>query len=336
MQNNSPIPTSWLWSIESEGNRILQAAHNIGNGFYTQNGFTVTSDQDRYTQSSVNIPLLPYRDIPDFWLKVRDIDFYQLPALDPHHLEKDLVPHLTAYKVPDMAELKGDWEQNNQRVLSALKQNLPTLAFPHKLNIYPTHFGTISSFNHSQDGVTTLFLRKDATIYDLVEGVISSLLRPVHIQQGLSWTESEAVIDHILLYSPLSTLLKEIRDIREAGTLPALLQKEGRVSTSFLAQIGAPGQTHSFSTKEEVVLLDGAPLHHLTAREAQVLCKLIELRGQTLTYDNLADLIFESEDEFSLTTISKTIERLRQHLEQNGVSSSVIKTERGLGYYLRS
>lgn len=58
---------------------------------------------------------------------------------------------------------------------------------------------------------------------------------------------------------------------------------------------------------------------------------MIEKSNTIVTIDELADLLFANDEEFSLAAIAKTIQRLRDKLEQNGVSASFIQTLRGQG-----
>ena len=52
--------------------------------------------------------------------------------------------------------------------------------------------------------------------------------------------------------------------------------------------------------------------------------------------DKLSDIIFNEGEEFSLWAIAKVVQRLRDKLEQNGVSGSFIQTLRGQGYALKN
>jgi hypothetical protein len=331
------MKTTWSWSIDSELNRILQAAHNIGNGFYVRQGFHVHSDSHPYAENSVSIPPLPYYTIPGFWQKVRDVDFYTLPATDPHNLTQDLRPLLPELEPPQVEDLKRNWDQNSQSILELIGRELPTTKPLNSLTIYTTKFGTISSFNNSDptSPEITLFLRQDATIYHLVEGIVSSLLRQTHIDQGFSWQESEAIIDHILTLSQLAILLKQVEPTPFQGTIQSLIPEQGQPNLEFLAQIQAPLQNPHLNIQDERPYINDRPIHHLTAREQKVLLELIKLQGKTLDYDTLSDLVFGAdEDSFSLAVLSKVIERLRNKLEKNGVTGSLITTDRARGFFI--
>lgn len=323
------MKTTWEWSKESEANRILQAAHNIGNGFYSLNNFGVCSSTDPYTPTSVNIPSLNYAAIREFWLRLREVDSTSLPASDPTNLAHDLLPHLDDCSQPDMTALQTLWDQHADQLIDLVQDALPRLQLPDHLVIYLTRFGTIGSFgnyNQATEDHLTIFLRQDASLDNLVYCLLAALLRPIHKQDGLTWSESQAILDHLISQSQLGKYLDTISP-RNPTQLVTALRQRSRLPTSsknFLQQIGAPQTDLS------------QPLHNLTAREQKILNRLIELQGKTLIYDDLADLIFDDEEGYSLTVMGKVIERLRAKLEQNGITGSVVATDRARGYYLKS
>jgi DNA-binding response OmpR family regulator len=63
---------------------------------------------------------------------------------------------------------------------------------------------------------------------------------------------------------------------------------------------------------------------------------LIENSNSFVSFDAIADNFSDSDENFSLYAISKTIQRLRNKLETNGISGSYIQTLRGQGYLLKN
>ena len=66
-----------------------------------------------------------------------------------------------------------------------------------------------------------------------------------------------------------------------------------------------------------------------------MLVTLIEKQGEIVTYDEISEILFKTEEEYSLYAISKTIQRLRDKLEKNGISGNLIQTLRKKGYLLK-
>ena len=80
----------------------------------------------------------------------------------------------------------------------------------------------------------------------------------------------------------------------------------------------------------------GKTAKYLSQREREILTLLIRKSGEVASYDEIAEIIFASEEAYSLYTISKTMQRLRDKLEINGVSSNCLQTQRGKGYIFKS
>jgi DNA-binding response OmpR family regulator len=77
------------------------------------------------------------------------------------------------------------------------------------------------------------------------------------------------------------------------------------------------------------------PTDNFSPREKAILNLLLSKSGVLVTTDEIGDILFSKQPEsYSLYAISKFIQRLRDKLEQNGLSGSFIQTKRGEGYLL--
>ena len=63
---------------------------------------------------------------------------------------------------------------------------------------------------------------------------------------------------------------------------------------------------------------------------------LIKNKNSIVTFDQIADILFDTYEKYSLFAISKAMQRLRDKIEQNEISGSFIQTVRGRGYLLRN
>ena len=124
------------------------------------------------------------------------------------------------------------------------------------------------------------------------------------------------------LYIPT---LKGVR-IKQQGKL---LQE----SVDFYKELGIPSFEKPFGYNGLIPELFGKPVQNLTETERKILLSLIRNSNTVTEIDDIGSVIFKSEDNFSLYAISKTIQRLRDKLEANGISGSYIQTLRGKGIY---
>jgi DNA-binding response OmpR family regulator len=94
-----------------------------------------------------------------------------------------------------------------------------------------------------------------------------------------------------------------------------------------LAKLGAP----EFSQAN----LSTLPSHTFTHREREIIALLKSKSPQSATIDELGDLLFaKNPDVYSPAAIAKAIQRIRDKLEHNGISGSLIQAHRGTGYLL--
>ena len=107
-------------------------------------------------------------------------------------------------------------------------------------------------------------------------------------------------------------------------------------SEEFYRRLGAPISDNIFAVKNGAPTIRDKRIENLSRQQMQILEVLIQRGNNLVTIDEISRLIFDTEEDFSLWAIAKTIQRLRDKLEQNGVSGSFIQTLRGQGYILKN
>jgi hypothetical protein len=286
----------------------------------------------------VALPDINYLSIPRFWDRCRKIDIgTRLPYSIPPEFSRKLAVLLAQNRLspPDYSQTQKLWSRYGTRIIRQISDLIPgKQGWIKEILIYPTVLGSITSFNYlDRPGTIHIWLREDAGISNITEAIITSLTRnDVYRDLNFTWTESEAVVDWLIAYSPLSPLLSKI-DPGFSGslTLKSTRNKEraalSSVSQSFLTKIGAP--------VIDSLAVRNIDLSNFTAREKQLFELFIHRSPQLVTADEISANIFsQNEDSFSLYAVSKAVQRLRDKLEQNGISGSFIQTKRGSGYLL--
>ena len=107
-------------------------------------------------------------------------------------------------------------------------------------------------------------------------------------------------------------------------------------SEEFYKKLGIPSFEKPFGYNGLIPELFGKPIENLTNTEKKVLLNLTKNSNTVTQVDDLGNIIFDTEENFSLYAIAKTIQRLRDKLEENGISGSYIQTLRGKGYVLKN
>lgn len=307
----------WEGTAKTESLRLVNIAAGVSCGFFKHNGFLVLP-QNRVEPSSsriVTLPELNYFSVPRFWERVGRMDYkkligdYHIPVAD------DLMFDLP---VPKYKEI------DISKIWPVICSVVPSAKDVRTIHVWPTNFGTTCSFSLC-DGKPPydvyVWLRVDQGESALVEAIITSLTRPA--QPNASWSESEATVDWIMTDSAVAGVLKSKANETIADTrskISANLQKQ---SDDFLAKIGAPQIT--LETIKQIKVDD------FSQKERLLWQKFISSPNRLVSFDEIGD-----ENDFSLYAITKTIQRLRDKIESQGITGSLIQSKRGEGYILAS
>ena len=204
------------------------------------------------------------------------------------------------------------------------------------MNIYLTQFGTISSFNLINKNQRTLhiYARTDITLDKLIWAILVGLFRDkMQVELKYTWEETEAIIDWLVTESALSLGLP-----KSAPTLTSIrstqLAKLTQDSQQYLNHLGLGQSSSSWSQTDHNLYYSGKKIIGLTDRQHKLLEVLVTKQGQTVEFDELADVMWPSGSNFSLWAIVKEIARIRKCLTISGVVAPVLQSHRKLGYSL--
>jgi len=329
--------TKWEYSVDTEAYRLIHVAHNIANGFFKTNNFIVLPyNPNTQNANIVTFPDLPYNSIPRFWNTVKIIEINDLPVVvDPKmaNAVKTLVVEANL-KVPHYQQTKDLWEKAEADVINEIYKVLPDKKDKIRLiTINPTLFGTSASFNFITDlGEIVINLREDQGIHTIVEAIITSLTRKdIYEKLDGLWSESEIITDYLVTQSSIATVLQKFESVKKylptiTGVRSKELVKLMQESEIFYNKLGIPIAGKQFKL---------ADFKNLTETEEKLLEILIKNVNKIVDMDAIGEAIFGNEDDFSLYSISKTVQRLRDKFEANGISGSYIQTLRGKGYLLK-
>ncbi|OGM12893.1 hypothetical protein A3A76_00505 [Candidatus Woesebacteria bacterium RIFCSPLOWO2_01_FULL_39_23] len=342
------IKTTWEYSLETEAKRVIHCAHQMVVGFYRVNNFYVLPlDLKTHSSNIVLFPDLPYHKIPRFWNKAKKVDVTTLPIKADRRivdevkllLEKERLPK------PNYHHIKKGWGKASNTILEKLNDLIPK-AFDRigEIIIYPTVLGTSCSFNilSEKDSIIYIWLREDRDIYSIVEAIITSITRKEAFDElHATWSESEFLSDWLVTKSALATAIAKYQ--KRSNYLPTLKGTRGKQnaqllkeSDEFYKKLGLPINSKVFNLNGRTPEINKKQIEDLTNTEKNILRLLIENADNVVTFDKIADYLFPDSANFSLYAISKTIQRLRDKLEENGISGSYIQTLRGRGYLLKN
>lgn len=339
--------STWEYSEKTEAERIIFNAQQIAIGFYKTNNFIVLP----YIPTSQNLqtvvfPNLEYNKIPRFWEQAKKIDIdNKLIANNPKLVESVSIQiQKLKIKTPNYENIKKLWARAEINILNEIYKFLPTKKdIIKKIIIHPTIFGTNCSFSWiDKKGEMIIYLREDQGIHAIAEAIITSLTRDdIYTKLGGLWSESEIITDFLVTQTSIAKILQKYEPAE--NYIPTLkgvrIKQHAKLlseSEEFYKKLGIPTFDKPFGYNGLVPELFGKPVENLTITEKKVLLNLIRKSNTVTEIDELGEVMFKSDDNFSLYAISKTIQRLRDKLETNGISGSYIQTLRGKGYLLKN
>lgn len=339
--------TKWEYSLETEARRILHSAHQIAVGFYDLNNFLVLPfGTSAKGENIVLFPDLNFQSIPRFWDRIKTINISHFPIQAPVNLLQELEELLKSANLPkpNFTEAESLWRKFEEQIIESI-YNVLSSEFGEikKITVYPTVLGTKVSFNLPSQFPAEVFiyLREDQGILALTEGLLTSITRQdVYTKLEGLWQESELLVDWLTNFSSISDTLRKIEPKKVLmPTIKSVRVKQEKIlerqSSDFLKSLGVSPLHKKFEVKNGDITVDDKTLKNLSHREHQLLASLVKNHGEVVSFDNLGDMIFKDEEEFSLYAINKTIQRIREKLEENGVTGSYIQARRGYGYVLK-
>ncbi len=338
--------TTWEFSLETEAKRILHTAHQTYVGFYKNNGFIVLPKTLASHQTNlVVLPEIDYNSIPKFWKKVSAIDIYAYPMIIDPKLVSDFKSLLLKYKIetPNYLHTKEVWNKTEKEIIETIYDLLPEKRSQiKKIIIYPTRSGTTCSFDWDNKGTFSIFLREDQGIHAIVEAIVTSLTRQDIFQKldGI-WQESEIITDFLVTQTKLAKVLqKHEKKEKYIPTIKGTRVKDvgnlQKLSNEYYRKLNIPNFDKPFNLNGLTPEINKKPIINLTPNEKQVMYLLIKNSNNIVSFDQISDVIFKTDDNFSLFALAKFIQRLREKLEKNGVSGSFIQTIRSKGYLLKN
>lgn len=341
------MKTVWDYSIKTEAERLVQCAHQISIGFYKSNNFIVLPyNPNTNNTHTVIFPDIEYNKISRFWEQSKKVNVdYKLTA-DNQELVRMVLDQIGSIKLksPNYIKIKDLWSKAESKVISEIFNILPTKKNKvKKITIFPTIFGTNCSFSWNKDtGSIFIYLREDQGIHAITEAIITSITRDdVYKKLEGLWQESEILADFLVTETTIAKVLQKYESAENyIPTLKGIRFKERarliKKSEEFYKKLGIRTSDKPFSFNGLVPEFFDNPITNLSEMEKKVLLNLIKNSNIVVEFDDIGNLMFNSEDNFSLYAISKMIQRLRDKLEANGISGSHIQTLRGKGYLLKN
>lgn len=311
--------------------RIMQACSQIANGFYLKNRFIVLP----YLVKKSHTIYLPFQEgynDKSYWNYVKNkMDWREDKSkfLNEIILKEDST-NLNRYS--------KWWELNKKKIERSINS-----VFDFKDNINITvkvvSYGSHLSFTHIINSNMTITIRNDVDYEYIIEGLISCIVYKLLYGENVKfgkwqqdWEKNEFLVDFINSKTKINNITGNIKQtLIEKNKLS--LGEYVKDSINYLNKLGFEYK-NIFNINNDNILIKNKRIDIFTDYESKILKMLIINKNEIVKFDYIADNLWNNNDKYSLWTIAKHIQNIRNKIEKEGVNPQIIQTFRKQGYIL--
>lgn len=315
---------------------ICFLAKGISQYEYQSNGFYVLPYLSKNNSKSVFFPDLPYSK--SFWKYIQNNPNKNLCDTFPKNAVSEVKSLLkvNTTSLKKLEEIKNEWLKIEKGFFTDVSKFLDfekELSKVSEINILLTPYGTIGSFNPPRIGNKfKLFVtsRIDIGVGNIAVLILQNLFviktrlgGEINTNEYLRRMSSIAFLFKHTYFKKYYPKFKDLLDTNYDYN-----EKETNDSNIFLTKLGFP-------QKDIVIDLED---RNFTKQELIILKLLLKNKNKVVSFDDLAENIWQEQvdDKFSLESLAKIIQNLRNKIRNQGIKKEVIFTKRGKGYLLSS
>ncbi len=344
------------YNAETEYQRILFICHYLKNGFYQSKDFYLLPYLN-FNSRVIYLPELKIFTNSDFFSDlssnkndifsksfIRKGDYYKQIILDE-------LKELENGKI-NIQDVLSQWQDIGDKFFSDCQKFIPGIFDNYSgILIRPTKFGSVCSefASETNSDEIRLYLREDANIYHLIEGILMTPLNFAghkKLLEDFSWEEREAIIDFLINNTIIGSLSKQTGvnkkmqlRLNKQCTLPNLRDKSyltlAKDSRKYYEKLGFPSNI-SIKLSPRSISINGCTIP-FTKSEDKIFRLLFVNKNEIVSVDEIGRILWRenSSQSFSLSAITKLIQRTRDKIEKSGTTPSLIETQRNRGFVLR-
>lgn len=327
--------TTFVWNEDTEAERIFYTSATAACGFFYEKNFIVLPHLTRGSASCVHLPHLDFTRIHDYWNIVKNTDdsaYISVPETVRVAI-KTLLPKSETQNINILRNREDNWKAV-EKVFWKYVQNLrlnDSLHIKH-LEVRVTSYGTISSYLRPKNkkDILICYLRKDMSVAHLAEIILTALFRQIQRKLKLPWETTEGMVDILLTHSPLAKYFHSYKPTLYATN--STTEHMHIQSSSYLRLLGLSYEKPFSIIKNTVYYLKKPIEHILTHSQIKIMKFLIQNENIVVEYDILGNILWKSEEDYSLWAITKQLQRLVANLKSYGVPESMFHIVRGKGF----
>lgn len=323
------IPFSFVSSPETEKERLLYACENVASGFYQRRGFLTSPEVVKnYEEWTIVIPDVLQGVDGKFWNDSYKYGVNMSKTITQHMYNQTQGIHLKPSSSELIETFKKDWQKYNDTFWPELEKMFPKeIKWIGSVEVRITKIGSLSShylLHKIKAEKLVINLREDAKVHEIANLIILSLIFPLSDELGLTFTKRQALRNYVMSRPPFKKLFPEFKPkLYDAPKIPMKLRQK---SDGYIKHLGIPNIVDPIKIINENLSMFGV-------KETKVLKELINKKGEILTYDDLADLIWGEGRFKSYWAINKIVQRITTKIKKLNIIFE-IKGVRGVGYHI--
>lgn len=243
-----------------------------------------------------------------------------------------VLPRESEYERVDVGQYMESWMKVEGDFWQELDHYLPEARKLHeKLVVDVGRVGTISSSYWSEKHY---YLRADRGVGDLAAMIVNHTMYVLRSEMGITWTKREALMDFVMTRPAMKKLFPDFAPVyTQLLRIPPKVRRE---SEEYVRSLGLVLPQQELEVRGGKIWVRGKNEPKMFGKkEGVILRKLIERRGDVVTYDELADVVWGEGEFKSFWALAKLVERLRGSLAKAGIEPRRIESVRGQGYLLK-
>jgi DNA-binding winged helix-turn-helix (wHTH) protein len=242
-----------------------------------------------------------------------------------------VLPRGREYVGVEVGKYREDWNRVEQVFWGELDHYLPEARKLHDQVVVDVgRVGTISSSYWSEKHY---YLRSDRGVGDLAAMIVNHTMYVLRREMGITWTKREALMDFVMTRPVMKKLFPDFEPVY--SQLLRVPPKVRSASEEYVRSLGLVMPKQEIQVRGGKVWVKGKYTPKMFGKkEGVILKRLIERKGDVVTYDELADAVWGEGEFKSFWALAKLIERLRGSLAEVGIEQKRIESVRGQGYIL--
>lgn len=300
---------------------------------------------NKKTDNKINLvfPKWDYIKTSDFWDKLNSIPrlYDNYPFINPDNIH-ELYDLCLQDKPIDVTRYSKNWKSLEKEFIKYYENNIDLDNKVKSVEVYLTRYGTPSTYIIGvcqNKSLLRIYLRDDQYIDEIAKSIVSGYFS-ISVDQvednpntTYTWEEKNKIIDYHFINHPYKDLfpnyISTVDVLRIGEVKPKIIEDSNKI----YAEIGFPLncemkiQNNQIKSGQEYIV-------NLTKSEKNVLIKLIQNKGEIISYDQIAETLWGQDycNYFSIKAVNKIVERIKIKLKDHGIRKEIILNKRGLGY----